>query len=246
MRHITRLAIIAAMIGLPIAAQAADVPARPVYRQPPPPPAIMATWTGCYVGGNLGAGWSDKSFQDNVNDYGGHTASGFVGGGQIGCDYQIGRFLFGIQGMGEWTNAHGSNTWLLGGNVNITDVRWFSTLTGRIGFVQTASFLLYGKGGGAWVGDQHQITNAAGTVLWTANPTRGGWTGGVGLEWMFAPNWSTFIEYDYLGFGSSTFAFAPAAGGVYFPISVKQNINMVLVGVNYRFGQPVGAVAPRY
>ena len=160
----------------------------------------------------------------------GHTASGFVGGGQIGCDYQIGAFLFGIQGTGEWTNAHGSNTWLLGGNVNTTDVRWFSTLTGRIGFVQTASFLIYGKGGGAWAGDQHQITNAAGTVLWTANPTRGGWTAGVGLEWMFAPNWSTFIEYDYLGFGSSTFAFTPAAGGVYLPISVKQNINMVLVG----------------
>ncbi len=245
MRHITRLAIVAAMIGLPLSAQAADMRARPVYR-PPPLPAAIATFTGCYIGGNLGGAWSDKSFQDQFNDYGGHTASGFVAGGQVGCDYQVGWFVFGIQGMGDWTNAHGSNAWLLGGNVNNTDIRWFSTLTGRVGFVQTASLLFYGKGGGAWAGDDHSIQSAVGTVLWTGNNTRSGWTAGLGMEWLFAPNWSAFAEYNYLGFGTRTIGFTPVAPGVLFPVDVKQNVGLFLIGVNFRFGAPPGAVVARY
>ena len=115
---------------------------------------------------------------------------------------------FGIQAMGDWTNAHGSNTWLLGGNVNITDVRWFSTLTGRIGFVQTASFLLYGKGSGAWAGDQHQITTRpdrrCGRQPYARRLDRRRRS-----RMAVRAELVGLIEYDYLGFGSSTFAFAP-------------------------------------
>lgn len=247
MRHFKQLAIVAAMICLPLAAEAADLrQLPPVYRGAPPPVVPLITWTGCYVGGNIGGAWSDKSFQDALNDYGGHTAGGFIGGGQVGCDFQVGNFVFGAQGMFDWTSANGSNAWLQGGNVNTTNIRWFSTLTGRLGFAQAGGLLFYGKAGGAWSSDDHTITNAAGNTLWTAGPTRTGWTAGLGMEWMFAAGWSAFAEYDYLTFGTHTIGFQPVAGGLIFPIDVKQNINMFLVGVNFRFGAPAAPVAARY
>jgi outer membrane immunogenic protein len=101
-----------------------------------------------------------------------------------------------------------------------------------------------------WAHDQYAITNAGsfagGFCLGTGpfgfgacnaagSATRIGWVAGAGLEWAFANNWSTFIEYDHYGFGTKNVALAapgavgPAAYGV------KQNIDVVKVGLNYRF-----------
>src|SRR5262249_55519438 len=65
------------------------------------------SWTGCYVGANVGGGWASNSSNDVAGavtgvagaDLGSHTAGGFIGGGQIGCDYQAGVCVFGLQGM---------------------------------------------------------------------------------------------------------------------------------------------------
>ena len=85
------------------AASAADLPIAqpvPVYRTP-------VYFTGCYVGGNIGGGWSWAGYNDPTSqfglgigaDLGTHQTAGFVGGGQGGCDYQVGSFVFGIQGL---------------------------------------------------------------------------------------------------------------------------------------------------
>jgi outer membrane immunogenic protein len=67
-----------------------------------------------------------------------------------------------------------------------THVRLFGTLTGRLGFLITPAVLLYGKGGVAWVVEDHSI-NVGGAVFNSGDFTRTGWDAGVGLEWMFFP-----------------------------------------------------------
>src|ERR1700682_3603630 len=99
-----------ALVAAP--AMAADL-ARPVYKAAPPPPVYAYSWTGCYVGGNVGGVWGNKGWFDyDPRDVtfgrsdGTHNPSGFIGGVQAGCDYQFaGGFVIGIAGDYDWTNA---------------------------------------------------------------------------------------------------------------------------------------------
>ena len=105
------------------AVMAADLPppAAPVYRPPPVVVVPAFTWTGCYIGGNVGGAWvNTHSYDTNgvitgiagvplVNgDLGAQTVAGFAGGGQLGCDYQVDRFVFGIGGMIDGTSVNGT------------------------------------------------------------------------------------------------------------------------------------------
>jgi len=74
-----------------------------------------------------------------------------------------------------------------------------------------------------------------GATLSASNYTASGWTAGGGLEHMFMPHWSVFIEYDYLGFGTKTSTFTALPAGPTFPINTTQNVQMGLVGLNFRF-----------
>jgi outer membrane immunogenic protein len=95
-------ATLAALAG---SASAADLGARaPAPYQPPPPPPPVFSWSSCYIGANIGGGWASQTSNDVAGavtgvigaDLGSHTASGFIGGGQIGCDYQAGVWVFGV------------------------------------------------------------------------------------------------------------------------------------------------------
>jgi len=226
-------AISLAMVG---GAAAADLPPAPAYYPKAPPPAW--SWTGCYVGGNIGGGWTNTSFFDPVallND-GTANGAGVVGGGQAGCDYQVSSLVFGVQGLFDGTSIHGNGQQPSGLVTNKSTIPWLATLTGRIGFTATPSMLVYAKGGGAWVRDNISGTLTGFGPISNSSYTPSGWTVGGGLEWMFARNWSVFLEYDYLGFGTKTATFnnlvlPPAT----FPISVTQNVQMAIVGVNFRF-----------
>ena len=98
-------------------ASAADLPARPYTKAPPLQP-VPVTWSGCYLGGNIGAGW-DRFSAGEVGfagvptpfvDYGSNTGSSFIGGGQIGCDYQFAsNWVIGIQGKTEFGSINSSN-----------------------------------------------------------------------------------------------------------------------------------------
>src|SRR6476659_7180770 len=242
---IRRHALLAlATFGLAIGpALGADLPRKaPAYIPPAPPPV---TWTGCYIGGNIGGAFGDAS----VNFPGGEVSSngsGFAGGGQIGCDYQFsGGWVVVFRNMFDGTSNHRSGTIAtgpLGGTVVNFNNQWFDTLTGRIGYSFTPAWLLYGQGGGAWA---HASTNAslAGFTLGTTGNTRSGWTAGGGIEWMFAPHWSAFLEGNYMDLGHknvSVFdgtvlgACGSFVGGCNF--NPKFTATTVLVGVNYRFG----------
>jgi outer membrane immunogenic protein len=211
-------------------ALAADLPVKaPVKALPPPVPVF--SWTSCYIGGNVGGAWAHTSFSDPVDgsDLGSNTASSFVGGGQIGCDYQTGPWVFGVQGLFDAASLKGSNPVPLSNETLFNDNKWFATLTGRIGYTIQPALLLYAKGGAAWTRDEISLAVGAAPAVGIATDTRTGWTAGVGLEYMFAPNWSAFAEYDFLGFGTKT------VGTLAGPLNVKQDIQAALVGINFRF-----------
>jgi outer membrane immunogenic protein len=231
-RFATALLATTASIGLSLTATAADLPVKaPIIKAP----AAADPWTGCYIGGNIGYGRMKKQFyrpSDNAND-GFHTADGFVGGGQIGCDYQFSsRWVVGAQGLLDWTDLKGSHVTLLrSNNIETTTASWFGTLTGRVGFLMTPDVLAYLKGGGAWVRDQHVETFVDGAPSRSAELTRSGWIVGGGLEWKFVRNWSAFVEYNFMDFGTKRVQYTSS-----FSQNIDQDIQTVLVGVNYRFG----------
>jgi outer membrane immunogenic protein len=245
---------LASVVGIALAtgtpADAADL--RPRYQAPLPPmvaPVPFFSWTGCYIGANIGGAWAHKDFSsfDNV-DEGSHSAPGIAGGGQIGCDYQLAsNWLIGIQGMLD--GAHLTGDHVLPDDFDArfhTKVGWFGTVTGRLGFLVTPSFLVYGKGGVAFVGDDHSFTSTVSGNASTGNLTRTGWDAGGGLEWRFLPNWSLWVEYDHMGFGTKAENFLFNGGSFAFQENVKQSVDKLLVGFNYRFEWGKAPVAAAY
>src|ERR1700688_716690 len=93
-----------AVIGFASMASAADLPVKA------PVAAPAYSWTGCYIGGNLGGGWTHKEFHFRAEDEGTLNVGGFVGGGQVGCDYQFAsNWLIGVQGMFDGTTIKGTD-----------------------------------------------------------------------------------------------------------------------------------------
>jgi outer membrane immunogenic protein len=236
-------------------AMAADM--RMPVKAPPPIAAPVFTWTGCYIGANIGYGQADKDYFDPLEavNVGSHRADGIVGGGQVGCDYQTGSWVFGIQGMFDAADLTGShvNPFPYFGIANDftehSKVSWFTIVTGRLGYALQPSLLAYIKGGAAWVREKHLETNISqtvpGFVPGSVSVTRTGWVIGGGLEYLLAPNWSVFAEYNYLDFGRKTVTLVYGSTGTY-DYDIKQNVHLGKVGINYRFGGFGGPVVARY
>jgi outer membrane immunogenic protein len=246
------------------AAVAADLPPA-VYAPPPIAPAF--SWTGCYVGGNAGGAWvNTHAFDTNGvitgvagvpvpnGDLGSQTFSGFAGGGQLGCDYQVDRFVFGIAAMFDGASVNGSINQAGGLFTSDPSVSWFATLTARAGVAVTPTGLLYVKGGGAWIKDNFTLTlTPAGSAFFATLPvpvgvvpgpvagesfTSSGWTAGAGFEWAFNERMSVFAEYDYMSFSTSTATLVPVTPLLpvaAFQLGVSHNVNLFTVGVNFRF-----------
>jgi outer membrane immunogenic protein len=209
----------------------------PVYKAAPVMAVAPMSWSGCYVGGNVGGVWGTKDWNVTGSGVpiGSHDVSGVIGGVQAGCNLQTGALVFGIQGDYDWTGAKGSNADLIAlGVTDQTRVRDLSSVTGRVGYAW-GQFLGYVKGGGAWVRDDYDTLSAGGAGTSSAKETRSGWTAGVGGEYAFSPNWSAFVEYNRYGFGTSTNTFVTPAGVVAGSVDIKQDIDVVKGGINYRF-----------
>jgi outer membrane immunogenic protein len=221
MRKRTLTLLAAAAIGLTASqvASAADL----ARRAPPPAPAYVPPaplpylWTGCYVGGNIGGAWSNIDVT-NVATGGSVSASnsGFAGGGQIGCDYQAGAWVFGFRDMLDGTSLSKSATLATVPFTGTVDshTHWFDTLTARGGYLVAPNVLLYAQGGAAWTNTDITFFNGAGTQIGEFSNNRTGWTAGGGVDTRSA-------------------AF-PACGGNCV-LSAKANIQDALVGLNYKF-----------
>jgi len=224
---------------------AADLSPKLAYKAPPPAPVPVFSWTGCYVGGNLGYGHASRTWNGTPTTgpstyMSVHTSGGgFVGGGQLGCDYQSGNWVFGVEGMfdGSTINYTTSVANVLPGAYLSDKVNSFETVTGRIGWAMDRS-LLYVKGGAAWDQTSGGINAPAPFSSETHSIDNDGWVLGAGWEYAFTQQWSGKIEYDYMGFDDKTVNYPlTTAGPVQF---THQNLQTILAGLNYRFGMAAG------
>jgi outer membrane immunogenic protein len=229
----------AAMIAFAAPALAADLPARtyskaPVYT----PPQVVYNWTGFYVGGHVGGAFAgDNSLLGND--------ARFMGGVQGGFDYQFApNWVIGAEAQYSWLNNSSNNGVLFpGGSLITTTNNEIGSATGRFGYTWGPA-LLYAKGGYAWRDNPNIGVSVAGVPqgFTTTGNHQDGYTVGAGLEYMFAPNWSAKVEYQYYNFGGTTFTGGPAeiVGSHY-----RDDDHTVKVGINYRFGWG-GPVVAKY
>jgi len=239
-----------ALIAFAAPAAAADLAARP-YTKAAPMIAAVYDWSGFYIGANGGWGSSRKCWDAVgpagvfIANEGCHDASGGTAGGQIGYRWQAGTWVFGVEGQGNWADFRGSNVSLFAPATNIrSKVDAFGLMTGQVGWAANNA-LFYVKGGAAVTGDRYSVTTNPGNVLLnTSNDeTRWGAVVGVGLEYGFGPNWSAAIEYDHMFMGDRTNTFVTPAGAFAFNERIRQDVDLVTVRVNYRWGGPA---IPKY
>jgi outer membrane immunogenic protein len=229
------------LVAMVAPAVAADLPAQ-TYKAPPPVIAPMYYWTGFYIGGNGGYGssrncWGIVPIAGTVIPDGCNTSSGGVIGGQIGYRWQTGPAVFGVEAQGDWANLRSSHVSIF--DPTLTDratVDSFGLFTGKIGYAWNAA-LLYVKGGAAVTSNHFDQLNALGVVNFESS-TRWGGTVGVGVEYGFAPNWSVGVEYDHLFMGTANNSFSVPAGAAAIANQISQDVDLVTLRVNYKFGGP--------
>ena len=260
-----RLAIIGvglvSVAGFAGAASAADLAAK-VYTKAPPVAPIY-NWSGFYIGLN-GGGASSHNCWNLTNSLGTpvpttpsegcHDATGGLVGGQIGYRWQAASWVFGLEAQGDWADLKGSNTSATGtfGGVpflNQTKIDAIGLFTGQVGYAWNST-LWYVKGGAAVTHDKYNGVSqlpatagafSAGFAFDQASETRWGGAVGTGFEFGFAPGWSVALEYDHLFMGSSSQNLINTRGGFDRTESIKQDVDMGTVRVNYTFGGPVVA-----
>jgi outer membrane immunogenic protein len=244
---------ILALLGAAAPASAADLAARPYTKAPPPVVAPIYDWTGFYIGANGGWGQS-HSCVDFVTAAGTFASgcgdrSGGVAGGQIGYRWQTNQFVFGLEAQGDWADLKNTRVSLFDPTLSATaKTDGIGLFTGQLGWAWNSA-LLYVKGGAAVTGNRLTIfDNTTGIGLVSADSTRWGGALGVGFEYGFTPNWSFGVEYDHLWMGHANNSFSvvdPRLAAV-LNDRISQDVDMVTVRLNYRFGGYGAPVAARY
>jgi outer membrane immunogenic protein len=216
------------------AASAADLPVYPSSGVLPGMPSLYSrahVWTGLYVGLNAGGAFGNFSanatYGDLSADLGSVSASGFIGGGQVGAQIQYQHVVYGIEGDFQGSSQDHSDTYnVLGIPVTVSEsMPWFATVRGRLGWA-VDNILLYGTGGMAIV--DGKISASALGLTASTEKSHIGWTAGGGVEWAFAPHWTAKVEYLYLDSENIEIA---NVGGVTVNGRIKDNI--VRAGLNY-------------
>ena len=259
--HKLLLASISAL-ALTVPVLAADLP-------PPPPPVPVFSWTGIYLGGQIGYGWGDNTGGVSAATPGGLTgggillgdAQGVIGGAHIGYNIQINQWVLGVEGAVDGTNMTKSALVAIndptgatpGGSVSSnvqSDLQ--GSVRARAGFAWDR-LLIYGTAGVAFANFSSDInisvTDATGSYWADSNPTttHTGWTAGGGAEYSINDHWSVRGEYRYSDFGHLVDSPASLTLGLGYSANRRLQQNQVEFGFSYRFNSfaPV-PVAARY
>jgi outer membrane immunogenic protein len=255
-------------------AGAADLPVKAA-----PAPAAAYSWSGCHVGLNGGGKWGfvrGAEYFPAANGPGGPSAPAAftfdnvqnptgtgMAGGQVGCDYQIGYGVYGIEGDGDWQRFSQSTDvgFVVPGDKLTFTSRWQASVRGRAGYASDNT-LIYATGGVAWT----DITTAATFVPVTAGgvgilgsatsdqQTLVGWTAGAGIELALTKNLIVGIEgrytlYDGKNFNTGSIAAAGAPPGPFTLASSATGVRLstaeLMAKVNWKFDW-FGPVVARY
>lgn len=230
-RALLGVSVAALLVG---SASAADLstryPAYPVKAAPVVVPTF--SWTGFYVGGNVGWGWASNSF--DYTPFGGlaynydlGNANGFLGGIQAGYNYQfVNNVVLGAEADLEFADISTNGTPVFGplsGYGTSAKVDTFGTIRARAGYAFDR-FLPYITGGAAWA-------NSKSTIGLTENKdTNWGWTIGGGAEYALTNNWTVKAEYLYLNFDGNTYTYPDFSS-----LKTGYDLQTAKVGVNYKF-----------
>jgi opacity protein-like surface antigen len=237
--------------GAPAPTSATTIPTKAPVSTPSTTLGAM-NWTGFYVGGHIGGGWSDDRWSDpfastpglhkfiNVAGFGDTPRpTGPLGGGQIGANWQAGSWVLGVQADASAADITGQNSCFtgLGGALCGRIINALGTLTGRAGYAWDRS-PVYVKGSGAWIDTTYSVfdnTDLATRGSGSTTLNDWGWTLGAGVEYAITNRWTTFAEYDHIGAPSANPSFPTVAVINAASITVKQSVDLFKVGVNYKF-----------
>jgi outer membrane immunogenic protein len=246
-------AIAATALAFITPARSADL----ALKAPPPPPPPVFSWTGFYIGAHGGIGGDRFHYPFAapgipLSGEFGITSSGGFAGGQVGFNYQITpSFLIGIEADASWSDISGELTGTVtapGGTLSFaagTDLNWFGTVRGRIGWIATPTFLVYATGGWAF-GETTSFFNATGfgggggggATSVSTTLDKSGWTVGGGFEYAFN-NWiSLKTEYLFLDLGSDRLFTGTGPAG--FRIDEETKVHTIKVGLNLRLSPLFG------
>lgn len=228
------------------AALAADL------RMPAKAPLPVFSWTGCYAGLNAGGAWARVRQRVEVPGFATFESTddqdtAFIGGIQAGCNYQYDpNWAFGVEGDINYLSLNRTRNFRanLGGEDTIgsqsTQLRWLSTLRGRLGPTWGRTFL-YATGGLA-IGNVKSSVSAVvnGDAIYSGSysETRVGWTVGAGIEHAFAERVSAKLEYLHFDLGTADYSVIQSAGSTPLPAtwnaSARFSGDIVRVGVNVK------------
>ncbi len=215
------------------------------------PSQAFYSWSGGYVGFNLGYGGGKAKHPFSISNTSGTlasgslnmTSSGFLGGVQAGWNFQQDSFVYGIEADFQGSNVKGETsvsltdgTDTLSGEIG-TKLNWYGTLRARLGVTATDRFLVYATGGLAYGETKSYINgslNGAGFSE-SVKKTKTGWTVGAGAEYAITDNWTFKSEYLYTDLGKANLYSDEIVTGVNGKLDRKFNFHTVRVGVNYKF-----------
>jgi outer membrane immunogenic protein len=224
-------AALAALLAVS-AASAADIPVRPHFKAPPPPPVF--NWSGFYIGATVGYGFGDNNHVNQTNLGRSETfdIDGFVAGGTIGWNWQRpgSAFVWGIEADISYSDINGVLPVSPGFGCAtgcFTEVKWFGTVRGRLGIARDRA-LFYVTGGLAY----GNVEGSLPPFIPPGSETAVGWTAGAGMEFAIGHRWSMKLEYLYVDLGDAVYA-PNFVGNVIAVDNVE--FSVVRLGVNYRW-----------
>jgi len=177
----------------------------------------MSTWGGSYVG--ISGGWEGggtTSIFHGPNDPLGFppaqetnnfSVHGALFGLTDGYNLQYGSWIIGYEGDTSITLVRGGSAVLPPANTAFAaevQMQDLSTWRGRLGWLWTPDWLIYGTGGAALADIRYNQVNGLGSELGEDHYVWG-YAAGGGVEWKFAPSYSLKLEYLHVGFQEKSF-----------------------------------------
>jgi outer membrane immunogenic protein len=217
--------------------------------------APVANWAGFYGGLNAGGATalnrSSIAVAGTPTEYFNLSPDGFIGGGQIGYNFQAGALVYGLEADFQGSTLRDDKNCLsfcvagLAANFD-QKLQWFGTVRGRLGY-SLGSTLFYATGGLAYGNVKTRVQEVAGVDALdiTFSHTKTGYTVGGGVEspfdflGLFGPNWTSKTEYLYVDLGRTTDAYS--LGGVDRVFTTRVHEHTFRTGLNYHFNTPVVA-----